>query len=973
MRDPSLDRSEEDQGRVYDEEYYEHYHSASGLPYRRLGPWLAFFGSVADHIVKDISPRSALDVGCAKGFLVEALRDRGVEAYGLDVSDYAIGQVRPDIRPFCWIASATEPLPRRYDLITCLEVLEHLPEAAAVAAVANLCRAADDILFSSTPDDLDDDATHVNVRPVEHWAGLFAEHGFYRDVDFDVSFVALHAARFRRQPTTITALVRGYDRALWQRLQQADAARHRIQALQSEIATARVQAIGLEREWRWAEGERQHLANRIALMESTAGWMFLQRLRRLRDRIAPAGTARARAVRAASWRARTALRARAARARVGGAANREGALRKVLIVSGSSGDMERYRCHNAAEQLGLQGIDATVTTIGDGNLLELVPHHDVLLFHRVASADVVERLAALARREGIAVLMDVDDLVFDPEAVRHIDAVRWMDAADRTLFAEGVEGCRRSLLLCDGALVTTDALADAARRLGMRAWVHRNGPSLELLRLSEDAMRARPDDRGRVIVGYASGTRTHNRDFTQVAPALEQLLGEQADVDLWILGVLDLDDRWDRWGDRVRRLPRVPWRELPALLARLDVNLAPLEPDNPFCEAKSELKYIEAGAVGVPTVASDLGAFRHAIRDGDNGCLVHSVEGWLDALRRLVTDPELRRSMGRRAYGDVRARYHPAGQGPRLFRTLEAARGRLPEVPAAPVVPPPDAGPAVDPAPGPALAPEDALAHALLDGRRGLEIGAAAHNPFGLDTRNVAVPGDWEFYAKSQADLGVEAARVDIWASGDNIPVRARSQDFVISSHVVEHLPDLVGAFVEWDRVVRDGGHVYMIVPVKGALPDDGPRPLTPLDHFVDDWEQAAHTRLPRARWIWRCLNRLDGGLLWREHARIPTIRALARPVRARLLHGPSGLLERAERRIPWDRHSTDGVPGGRGGHYHTFEPDTIIALVEWMGARGLCDWQLTSREDVDGKVGNGFTLAFQVRHRGGSARRPSA
>ena len=64
------------------------------------------------------------------------------------------------------------------------------------------------------------------------------------------------------------------------------------------------------------------------------------------------------------------------------------------------------------------------------------------------------------------------------------------------------------------------------------------------------------------------------------------------------------------------------------------------------------------------------------------------------------------------------------------------------------------------------------------------------------------------------------------------------------------------------------------------------------------------------------------------------------------------------------DTHPTDGVPGGRMGHYHTFTPDSLTDVVDWMRANQLCDWQLVAREDVDSKVGNGFTLVFRVRHR---------
>src|SRR5215210_407840 len=123
-----------DVSELYDAWYFD---NCCGVEYRRNENWLRFFGGIADLIVSEIAPRSALDAGCAMGFLVEALRDRGVDAYGIDVSDYALGEVREDIRPYVRHASVTEPLPQRYDLIVSIEVLEHLPEKDATAALAN--------------------------------------------------------------------------------------------------------------------------------------------------------------------------------------------------------------------------------------------------------------------------------------------------------------------------------------------------------------------------------------------------------------------------------------------------------------------------------------------------------------------------------------------------------------------------------------------------------------------------------------------------------------------------------------------------------------------------------------------------------------------------------------------------------------------------------------------------------------------
>jgi hypothetical protein len=196
---------------LYDAFYYAH---DCGLPYQRSSCWLDHFGAIADQIVSRIAPRTVLDAGCAMGFLVEGLRQRGVEAYGVDISDYAIGQVHPDVRPYCRVGSICDSFPQQYDLIVCIEILEHMPASEAPAAIANLCRHADDILFSSTPSDYRE-VTHLNVQPPEHWAEMFAQHGFFRDMDFDAAFILPWAMRVRRKAEPLPRLVREYERRFW--------------------------------------------------------------------------------------------------------------------------------------------------------------------------------------------------------------------------------------------------------------------------------------------------------------------------------------------------------------------------------------------------------------------------------------------------------------------------------------------------------------------------------------------------------------------------------------------------------------------------------------------------------------------------------------------------------------------------------------------------------------------------------------
>jgi SAM-dependent methyltransferase len=201
--------------RSYGPYYFKH---CCGRPYERTPEWLSFFGNIADQTIRRLSPNKVLDVGCAMGFLVEALRDRGVEAFGMDISEYALQKIREDIRPYCWEGSILDPILPGYDLIICIEVLEHLSPESADRGIINLTQGAPDILFSSTPNDYKE-ATHLNVQPPEYWSELFALHGFFRDVDFEAAFITPWAARFRHRAETTPGIIREYERKCW-RLQK---------------------------------------------------------------------------------------------------------------------------------------------------------------------------------------------------------------------------------------------------------------------------------------------------------------------------------------------------------------------------------------------------------------------------------------------------------------------------------------------------------------------------------------------------------------------------------------------------------------------------------------------------------------------------------------------------------------------------------------------------------------------------------
>ena len=182
---------------LYGESYYASH--CGSIPYDRSQPhWAEFFGNIADELVRTFRPRRAFDAGCALGFLVEALWDRGVTAYGRDISKYAISNTRLDIRQYCSVGSLAQSIEGPFDLITCIEVVEHMTEEEGRTAITNMTAAADRIVFSSSPTDLTE-PTHINVKPPIYWIEAFAAHDFAPLIETTLFSITPYALAFERR------------------------------------------------------------------------------------------------------------------------------------------------------------------------------------------------------------------------------------------------------------------------------------------------------------------------------------------------------------------------------------------------------------------------------------------------------------------------------------------------------------------------------------------------------------------------------------------------------------------------------------------------------------------------------------------------------------------------------------------------------------------------------------------------------
>lgn len=130
-----------------------------------------------------------LDYGCAKGYLVKALRLLDVNAYGVDISNYAIKLSDAEVRDYCLLVSESDPLPSEecYDWLVTKDVLEHMPESTLddfleksrlVAKKSFHVVPLGDANDKYIVPEYENDITHVLAKPKEWWQRKFESHGW---------------------------------------------------------------------------------------------------------------------------------------------------------------------------------------------------------------------------------------------------------------------------------------------------------------------------------------------------------------------------------------------------------------------------------------------------------------------------------------------------------------------------------------------------------------------------------------------------------------------------------------------------------------------------------------------------------------------------------------------------------------------------------------------------------------------------
>lgn len=326
----------------------------------------------------------------------------------------------------------------------------------------------------------------------------------------------------------------------------------------------------------------------------------------------------------------------------------ETAPKRVLLVAGAGGPPLRYRVHQKVEQLALAGIASEVYGYTDPRVRRAAERSDVVIIYRApATRELVEVIDA-AQHRGVPTFYDVDDLVFDPDAVTEMPIHGNRRSEEVRIWVDNARRYGAALLTCGRGIASTPELARQMRHMGVSADVHPNGVDTTLAVLSEGARRRRSNPSGRLTVAYCSGTDTHDADLAMVADVLAEFLDRHANAHLVLGGPLKIPRVLRSRAGRVERRGLVGQQEYVRWYSDFDLNLAPLVAHT-FTECKSSIKWSEAALVDVATLASTTEPFRAAIDHGVTGLLAQGPDEFAEGLRWAAEDVALVREMGRAA------------------------------------------------------------------------------------------------------------------------------------------------------------------------------------------------------------------------------------------------------------------------------------------------------------------------------------
>ncbi len=355
----------------------------------------------------------------------------------------------------------------------------------------------------------------------------------------------------------------------------------------------------------------------------------------------------------------------------------------IYVIGCWEGTAKRYRVYDRVRYLESCGFNILIIQTKDiPKITSGIYITSIVIFFRCTyDQPFYKKFFKFTRENNIQTVWDVDDLIFEPKYFELMRGANQLNDDSKRRHVKDLHNYQKMLKNVNLAIFSTNTLKDIGLYHQKNSFVCENGfdeISLETSKKILSKNKTFQKDKS-IYIGYFSGTKTHNIDFLECEEALLNIIREYDSVKFVLGGHLDLSNKWEQYKDRVIKLEFVNYHHQLGYLSQVDINLAPLESNNIFCEAKSNLKYYEAALVKTPTIASPTEPYSSSIVNYKSGVLANSSREWFDAMSLLIKDDALRESIGNEAHKYCIENYNQDYLGERYLNILKNNTERFPK------------------------------------------------------------------------------------------------------------------------------------------------------------------------------------------------------------------------------------------------------------------------------------------------------
>jgi glycosyltransferase involved in cell wall biosynthesis len=278
---------------------------------------------------------------------------------------------------------------------------------------------------------------------------------------------------------------------------------------------------------------------------------------------------------------------------------------------------------------------------------------NIMIFQRQFSPESLERMR-LAKSMGIRIIYDIDDDMWNiPESMGKVH--------DFYTKQENLDGF--SAFVQEADFVTTSTIP-LAKSLKARF------PDVKFVFVVENAVdydffspanifHKKLEDRDEFIVGWF-GSTSHKSELTTLEPVIKRAIDIVPNIKFSLAGNFDKDDLKEDYGDKVEFHGWLGFPELKNWMACLNVGLCLID-DHPFNNCKSQIKWCQNAAVGVPSICSDAPAYA-CVKDGETGFKVNGIadEKLPEMLQFMEANRKELRRVGINAMEEVQKNHNSA-------------------------------------------------------------------------------------------------------------------------------------------------------------------------------------------------------------------------------------------------------------------------------------------------------------------------